>query len=53
MSVSSTGMNRRLTDGMRRIHRVHFVGIGGSGMGGITGCRPWPASRSGTAPSWG
>src|SRR6478752_3248956 len=28
-------MNRRLTDGMRRIHRVHFVGIGGSGMGGI------------------
>src|SRR6186713_1542690 len=35
MSVSSTGMNRRLTDGMRRIHRVHFVGIGGSGMGGI------------------
>src|SRR6188768_1417082 len=35
MSLSSTGMNRRLTDGMRRIHRVHFVGIGGSGMGGI------------------
>jgi len=33
--VASTGMNRRLTDGMRRIHRVHFVGIGGSGMGGI------------------
>ena len=25
----------RLNDGMRRIHRVHFVGIGGSGMGGI------------------
>jgi UDP-N-acetylmuramate--alanine ligase len=35
VNVSSTGMNRRLTDGMRRIHRVHFVGIGGSGMGGI------------------
>ena len=29
------GMNRRLNDGMRRIHRIHFVGIGGSGMGGI------------------
>jgi UDP-N-acetylmuramate--alanine ligase len=28
-------MNRRINDGMRRIHRVHFVGIGGSGMGGI------------------
>ncbi len=28
-------MSRRLTDGMRRIHRIHFVGIGGSGMGGI------------------
>jgi UDP-N-acetylmuramate--alanine ligase len=28
-------MNRRHTDGMRRIHRVHFIGIGGSGMGGI------------------
>jgi len=28
-------MNRRRTDGMRRIHRVHFVGIGGSGMSGI------------------
>jgi UDP-N-acetylmuramate--alanine ligase len=27
--------NRRLNDGMRRIHRVHFIGIGGSGMGGI------------------
>jgi len=34
--MSSTGvMSRRRTDGMRRIHRVHFVGIGGSGMGGI------------------
>jgi UDP-N-acetylmuramate--alanine ligase len=32
---SSTLRNRRLNDGMRRIHRVHFVGIGGSGMGGI------------------
>ena len=28
-------MNRRLNDGMRRIHCIHFVGIGGSGMGGI------------------
>ncbi|MGC4029877.1 MAG: UDP-N-acetylmuramate--L-alanine ligase [Steroidobacteraceae bacterium] len=27
--------NRRINDGMRRIHRIHFVGIGGSGMGGI------------------
>ena len=35
MSAGSTGMHRRLTDGMRRIHCVHFVGIGGSGMGGI------------------
>ncbi len=33
--TSVTAMNRRLTDGMRRIHCVHFVGIGGSGMGGI------------------
>jgi UDP-N-acetylmuramate--alanine ligase len=33
--MSGTGLHRRLTDGMRRIHRVHFVGIGGSGMGGI------------------
>ncbi len=32
---ATTGMNRRINDGMRRIHRVHFVGIGGSGMGGI------------------
>jgi UDP-N-acetylmuramate--alanine ligase len=32
---SSTQRNRRLNDGMRRIHRVHFIGIGGSGMGGI------------------
>jgi UDP-N-acetylmuramate--alanine ligase len=32
---SITALNRRLNDGMRRIHRVHFVGIGGSGMGGI------------------
>ncbi len=24
-----------MTDRMRRIHRIHFVGIGGSGMGGI------------------
>jgi UDP-N-acetylmuramate--alanine ligase len=31
----TTVRNRRLNDGMRRIHRVHFVGIGGSGMGGI------------------
>src|SRR5690606_40262520 len=24
-----------MNDRMRRIHRIHFVGIGGSGMGGI------------------
>ena len=24
-----------MTDRMRRIHRIHFVGIGGAGMGGI------------------
>ena len=24
-----------MSDRMRRIHRIHFVGIGGSGMGGI------------------
>ncbi len=36
MNTSATGlMSRRRTDGMRRINRVHFVGIGGSGMGGI------------------
>ncbi len=36
MNVADTGiMTRRRTDGMRRINRVHFVGIGGSGMGGI------------------
>ena len=34
-TTSSTVQNRRLNDGMRRIHRVHFIGIGGSGMGGI------------------
>jgi UDP-N-acetylmuramate--alanine ligase len=28
-------LSRRLNDGMRRIRCVHFVGIGGSGMGGI------------------
>jgi UDP-N-acetylmuramate--alanine ligase len=28
-------MSRRINDGMRRINLVHFVGIGGSGMGGI------------------
>ena len=32
---SPTALSRRLNDGMRRIHRVHFIGIGGSGMGGI------------------
>ena len=32
-NVLRTG--RRAHDGMRRIHCVHFVGIGGSGMGGI------------------
>jgi UDP-N-acetylmuramate--alanine ligase len=26
---------RRLNDRMRRIHRIHLVGVGGSGMGGI------------------
>ncbi|HTQ35588.1 MAG TPA: UDP-N-acetylmuramate--L-alanine ligase [Steroidobacteraceae bacterium] len=35
MSIADSAMGRRRTDGMRRIHRVHFVGIGGSGMGGI------------------
>jgi UDP-N-acetylmuramate--alanine ligase len=30
-----TGMHRRFSDGMRRINTVHFIGIGGSGMGGI------------------
>ncbi len=28
-------MNGPATPGMRRIRRIHFVGIGGSGMGGI------------------
>src|SRR5690606_28130057 len=32
---SMTASSRRLNEGMRRINRVHFVGIGGSGMGGI------------------
>ncbi len=27
--------NARMEDRMRRIHRIHLVGIGGSGMGGI------------------
>jgi UDP-N-acetylmuramate--alanine ligase len=27
--------NTRMQDRMRRIHRIHLVGIGGSGMGGI------------------
>lgn len=31
----ANGTPRRYTDGMRRIHTVHFIGIGGSGMGGI------------------
>src|ERR1700688_2318329 len=32
-----TGMNERtrMSDRMRRIHRIHLVGIGGAGMGGI------------------
>jgi UDP-N-acetylmuramate--alanine ligase len=31
-----TGQLRRITDNrMRQIHRIHLVGIGGSGMGGI------------------
>jgi UDP-N-acetylmuramate--alanine ligase len=34
MNRRSSGQ-RRYSDGMRRIHTVHFVGIGGSGMGGI------------------
>jgi UDP-N-acetylmuramate--alanine ligase len=34
-TTSGMALNRRINDGMRRIHRVHFVGIGGSGMGGI------------------
>jgi UDP-N-acetylmuramate--alanine ligase len=33
--ATRSALNRRRTDGMRRIYRVHFVGIGGSGMGGI------------------
>ena len=28
-------MSRHASEGMRRIHGIHFVGIGGSGMGGI------------------
>jgi UDP-N-acetylmuramate--alanine ligase len=35
MNATSSGLQRRLSEGMRRIHTVHFVGIGGSGMGGI------------------
>ncbi len=31
----ANGTPRRYADGMRRIHTVHFIGIGGSGMGGI------------------
>ncbi len=38
-STSSTDRMRRLdasgADRMRRIHTIHFIGIGGSGMGGI------------------
>jgi UDP-N-acetylmuramate--alanine ligase len=34
MSRPASGQ-RRYSDGMRRINTVHFVGIGGSGMGGI------------------
>src|SRR3984893_14677814 len=29
------GDRTRMDDRMRRIHRIHLVGIGGSGMGGI------------------
>jgi UDP-N-acetylmuramate--alanine ligase len=32
---SNTVQTRRLNDGMRRIHCIHFIGLGGSGMGGI------------------
>jgi UDP-N-acetylmuramate--alanine ligase len=35
MSGTSIPMRRRYSDSMRRINCVHFVGIGGSGMGGI------------------
>jgi UDP-N-acetylmuramate--alanine ligase len=35
MSHLAAGARRRHSDGMRRINTVHFVGIGGSGMGGI------------------
>ena len=33
--TQATPMRRRYSDSMRRINVVHFVGIGGSGMGGI------------------
>jgi len=35
MNVQATDRRRRYSDAMRRISTVHFVGIGGSGMGGI------------------
>jgi UDP-N-acetylmuramate--alanine ligase len=35
MSNTPNVLGRRRTDGMRRINCVHFIGIGGSGMGGI------------------
>jgi UDP-N-acetylmuramate--alanine ligase len=35
MSQTSFDVRRRYSDAMRRISTVHFVGIGGSGMGGI------------------
>ena len=33
--ISYTGERLRMNDRMRRIHCIHLVGIGGSGMGGI------------------
>jgi len=33
--TTGTHQRTRMNDRMRRIHRIHLVGIGGSGMGGI------------------
>ena len=50
-----------MSDRMRRIHRIHFVGIGGSGMGGIAevlaqprlrGAGLGPASRTPSPSGW-
>ena len=32
---TSERLRTRIDDRMRRIHRIHLVGVGGSGMGGI------------------